>query len=105
MALPDDALPMPTGPGDAPPPTHRWSERDPAAAHRLAAARAAVLEIAAEHELPVENLVEPAVVRRLAWSPPEPVDLASVQAAMTASGARSWQIELTAVALATALAQ
>lgn len=102
-ALPDDALPTPNGPADAPPPTHRWSERDPVAARRLAAARAAVLEIAAEHELPVENLVEPAVVRRLAWSPPDPIDLASVEAAMAASGARRWQIELTAAALAGAL--
>ncbi|MEP7054427.1 MAG: HRDC domain-containing protein [Actinomycetota bacterium] len=103
-ALADDALPSQTGPGDSPPPTHRWSERDPVAAHRLAAARAAVLEIAAEYELPVENLVEPAVVRRLAWSPPSPVDLASVEAMMTAAGSRRWQIELTAAALAEALA-
>jgi ribonuclease D len=102
-ALPDDALPTATGPGDSPPPTHRWSERDPVAAHRLAAARAAVLEIAAEHELPVENLVEPAVVRRLAWSPPAAVDVPSVAAAMTAAGSRRWQIELTAAALAGAL--
>jgi ribonuclease D len=63
-----------------------------------------VLEIAAEYELPVENLVEPAVVRRLAWSPPDPVDLASVEAAMTAAGSRRWQIELTAAALAAVLA-
>ncbi|MEO6713971.1 MAG: HRDC domain-containing protein [Mycobacteriales bacterium] len=103
-ALPDDALPSPTGPADAPPPTHRWSERDPAAAHRLAAARAAVLEIAAEHQMPVENLVEPAVVRRLAWSPPAAIDATSVEAAMRASGARRWQIALTGTALAAALA-
>ena len=104
-ALPDDALPTPTGPGDSPPPTHRWSERDPVAAHRLAAARAALLEIAAEHQLPVENLVEPAVVRRLAWSPPQPLDLTSVQEQMTASGSRPWQIQLTAAALAAALSE
>lgn len=103
-ALADDSLPTPTGPADAPPPTHRWSERDPIAAHRLAAARAALLEIAAEHELPVENLVEPAVVRRLAWLPPDPIDVDAVRAAMAASGSRSWQIGLAAAALATALA-
>jgi ribonuclease D len=103
-ALPDDQLPLPTGPGDLPPPTHRWSERDPAAAHRLAAARAAVMEIAAELDLPVENLLEPAVVRRLAWSPPEPADAEAVEAFMSAAGARRWQVELTATALAEALA-
>lgn len=104
-ALPDDALPALTGPADSPPPTHRWSERDPAAAHRLAAARAAVLEIAAEHQLPVENLVEPAVVRRLAWSPPDRIDLESVRSAMSGAGSRHWQIELTAAALTTALGE
>ncbi len=103
-ALPDDQLPSPAGPGDLPPPTHRWSERDPVAAHRLAAARAAVLEIAAELDLPVENLVEPSVVRRLAWSPPEPGDADAVRAFMSAAGSRRWQIELTAAALAEALA-
>jgi ribonuclease D len=102
-ALPDDQLPSPAGPGDVPPPTHRWSERDPVAAHRLAAARAAVLEIAAELELPVENLVEPAVVRRLAWSPPKDTDAETVRSVMAAAGSRRWQIELTAQALAEAL--
>jgi ribonuclease D len=103
-ALSDDELPSPTLPGDGPPPTHRWSERDPAAAHRLAAARAAVLEIAAELELPVENLVEPAVVRRLAWSPPDPADEPTVRRVMHELGARQWQVDLTAAALAAALA-
>lgn len=102
--LPDDELPLPTIPGDGPPPTHRWSERDPAAAHRLAAVRAAVLEIAAELELPVENLIEPAVVRKIAWSPPEPADEATLRRVMRELGARQWQIDLTAGALATALA-
>jgi ribonuclease D len=103
-ALSDEELPAQTVPGDGPPPTHRWSERDPAAAHRLAAARAAVLEIAAELELPVENLVEPAVVRRLAWSPPDPPDEPTVRRVMREFGARQWQIDLTASALAPALA-
>jgi ribonuclease D len=103
-ALPDEALPTASAPGEGPPPAHRWSERDPVAAHRLATARAAVLELAAAHELPVENLIEPAVVRRLSWSPPDPVDEAAIRALMTEAGARPWQIELTAPALTAALA-
>src|SRR5581483_10068957 len=45
--------PVPNGP----PPAHRWSERDPAAAARLTAARAVVTALAGEHGLPVENLL------------------------------------------------
>ena len=39
-------------PPEGPPPAHRWAERDPVAAQRLAAVRAAVAAIADEHSLP-----------------------------------------------------
>ncbi|MCW2611629.1 MAG: Ribonuclease D-like protein, partial [Cryptosporangiaceae bacterium] len=81
-----------------------WSDRDPVAAKRLAAARAAVAAVAAEHDLPAENLIVPDSVRRLAWQPPEVVDTQTVRAALTATGARRWQVELTAAPLAEALA-
>jgi ribonuclease D len=103
-ALPDSELPSAAGPGDGtPPPTHRWSERDPVAAARLAAARAAVNAVATKAAVPVENLVEPALVRRIAWLPPEPVSLATVEAALRDGGAREWQVGLVADALAGAL--
>ena len=103
-ALPDSELPDRTGPADgSPPPAHRWAERDPVAAARLAAARAAVTAIAARYAVPVENLVEPAAVRRLAWTPPEPATDDAVADALRASGARPWQVELVAEALAAAL--
>jgi ribonuclease D len=54
--------------------------------------------IAEENNLPVENLVEPALVRRIAWEPPP-----DVAEAMEAGGARSWQIALTADDIAKAL--
>ena len=48
-ALPDAELPRPSGPvSDGPPPAHRWHERDPEAARRLAAVRAAVAALADE---------------------------------------------------------
>ncbi|HEV7825088.1 MAG TPA: HRDC domain-containing protein [Mycobacteriales bacterium] len=103
-AVPERDLPTASAPGDGPPPAHRWADRDPAAAKRLAAARAAVTAIAAEHTLPAENLIAPDAVRRLAWLPPEQVDTASVTAALAASGARQWQVGLVAEALAEALA-
>jgi ribonuclease D len=72
------------------------------AAERLARARAAVAAVAAEHGLPAENLLAPDVIRRLAWTPPAAEDEA-VAAALAASGARRWQVALTAGALAEAL--
>ena len=91
--------PVPTGP----PPAHRWAERDPAAAARLAAARAAVTEIAEANRLPVENLLAPDAVRRISWDPPQPLDPGTVTLALAGYGARPWQVALTAEPLALAL--
>ena len=101
--LPDEALPLPAAVGDGPPPANRWAERDPVAARRLARVRAALTVIAEQHRLPTENLVQPDAVRRLAWQPPEPADEVAVRAALTRSGARPWQVQLVAAALAGAL--
>ena len=81
---------------NGPPPAHRWAERDPAAAARLAAARAVVTAIAEASRLPVENLLSPDVLRRLSWDPPQPSDPETVGAALASYGARAWQVELTA---------
>jgi ribonuclease D len=60
--------------------------------------------LAAEHRLPAENLLSPDTVRRLAWEPPQPPDSGGIAAALTASGARAWQVGLTAGLLAAAMA-
>jgi ribonuclease D len=86
-----------------PPPAHRWSERDPAAAARLAAARETVTGIAAENQLPAENLLPPDAVRRLSWEPPDPPSPDKVAATLAGYGARPWQVVLTAEPLARAL--
>ena len=98
-ALPDASAPA----SDGPPPAHRWSERDPAAARRLAAARAAVAALADEHHLPTENLLPPDAVRRLAWQPPEPLSPETVGAELAGFAARPWQVQLTALPIAKAL--
>jgi ribonuclease D len=105
--LADRELPEVTGATvvAGPPPAHRWSERDPAAAARLVAAREAVSAIAAAHGLPVENLLSPDAVRRLSWEPPDPATAGTVAAQLAGYGARPWQAELTAGALADALRQ
>ena len=98
-SLPGTASPLPEGP----PPAHRWAERDPVAAQRLTAVRAAVAAIADEHSLPAENLLPPDVVRRLAWRPPEPPSPEGVGADLLEHGARPWQAELTAKPISRAL--
>ncbi|MBX6356200.1 MAG: ribonuclease D [Micromonosporaceae bacterium] len=101
--LRDDQLPVPPT-LDGPPPPHRWSERDPVAAARLARCREVVTRIAGQHRLPPENLISPDSVRRLAWTPPEKLDVDSVAAALAGTGARRWQIALVADELTEALA-
>ena len=51
--------------------------------------------LAAELDVPVENLLTPDYVRRLAWSPPDPLSADSVDAALAELGARPWQRRLT----------
>ena len=104
LALDEADLPARTGPpGDGPPPAARWPERDPEAASRLAAVREVLTELAAQWSVPVENLVPPDAVRRLAWSPPEPPTTDAVAAVLASHGARPWQVELTASRFTTAL--
>lgn len=103
-ATPDSDLPVSRSALDGPPPAHRWRDRDPAAAGRLVAAKQAVAAVAAEHTLPVENLLSPDLVRRLAWSPPEPLTVGSVSRALAGAGARPWQVQLTLGPLCAALA-
>jgi ribonuclease D len=104
-ALPESALPDTGGATAAsgPPPTHRWAERDPAAAARLVAIRATVADVAAAHTMPAENLLPPDAVRRISWEPPDPPDPIAVEAALARYGARPWQRELTAGPIAAAI--
>jgi len=102
-ALPEADLPLQHLPADGPPPPRVWAERDPAAAARLAAARAAVTELARSLDLPVENLLSPDSVRRLCWVPPEPLSRQSVELVLRGLGARQWQIDLAATVLFEAL--
>jgi ribonuclease D len=60
-------------------------------------------ELAQEHRMPVENLLTPELLRRLAWSPPG-TDAATVADYLRAGGAREWQVSLTAERLAVAMA-
>jgi ribonuclease D len=70
-----------------------WSDRNPVADKRLKSARAAIAVVSAEVDIPVENLLTPELLRRLAWTPPEPLELESVTSALAGLGARAWQVD------------
>ncbi|NLF04987.1 MAG: ribonuclease D [Actinomycetales bacterium] len=104
-SLPASALPSSRGPrnGESVPPARAWPDRDPEAAARLAAARAALAEISARVNVPVENLALPELVRRLCWSPPSDTSVRGVGDFLAAGGARPWQVELVAAPLSGAM--
>ena len=103
LEMPEDDLPTRAPRQEGPPHPRMWADRDPVADRRFKAARAAMLTLAEEHGLPVENLLTPDYVRRAMWTPPatrEPADLAAAQRAQLRElGARPWQVELVTGAL------
>ena len=78
---------------DAMPPPRVWSERNPEADKRLKAARAAITLVSTEVSIPVENLLTPELLRRLAWTPPDPLEIDSVRSDLMGFGAREWQVD------------
>ncbi|MFF4210273.1 HRDC domain-containing protein [Streptomyces sp. NPDC001796] len=102
-ALPEAELPQPGQPVTGPPPPRAWADKDPAAAARLSAARAAVSALAEQLTMPQENLISPDTVRRLCWEPPKPVDAEAVASALAGYGARAWQVEQVTPVLVKAL--
>ena len=98
-ALPDAELPPMANRSDGPPQVRSWADRDPVAAARLNAARAAVSALSEERNVPIENLLTPDYLRRLLWSPPKVADDQldeAVQAELLRLGARQWQVDLMA---------
>lgn len=104
MDLEEADLPAARGPrGDGPPQPRLWADKRPDAAARLEAARAVIAEITEKHAVPAENLLQPDALRRLCWEYAGG-GAQSVRAFLAARGARAWQIDLTADALAAAFA-
>lgn len=83
-------------PNDGPPPVRAWTERNPEADARLKAARNQLTALSEEISIPVENLLTPETLRRLAWTPPASLSVESIQAALESLGARPWQIDVSA---------
>ena len=107
VALPEQEWPAMRTQSDALPPIKLWRERFPEKFAPLSHARALIEAIATHNSIPVENLISPESIRRICWSPPSGAtstrDEAAVRAALTVAGARPWQIDLVASALAGAL--
>lgn len=95
-----DDLPAIRVAGDALPPVRAWADRNPAAAERIGPAREAIAGLAQELAIPVENLLTPEYLRRVAWAPPEPPTADAIGDALQALGARPWQVALTAQRIA-----
>ena len=107
VALPEDQWPQMRTNADTLPPIKLWRDKFPEKFAPLSHARAAIELIAQENSIPVENLITPEHVRRVCWSPPagatETLSLSLVEESLRKLGARQWQIDLVAPALAVAL--
>jgi ribonuclease D len=107
VALPEDQWPTMRTNADTLPPIKLWRDKFPEKFAPLSHARAAIELIAQVNQIPVENLMTPEHVRRVCWKPPigatTTLSVSEVEKALTELGARQWQIDLVAPALAAAL--
>ena len=95
-ALDLEDLPPMRGSGVGLPAIKIWEEKNPLGYARVTHARAQVAQVAAEMNMPVENLLSPDALRKLCWPEPpnEPSQLEGyIQAQLSQSGARKWQID------------
>jgi ribonuclease D len=99
-------LPSMRGPAsDQLPPPRSWIDRAPDADARYKAARAMLQNMSEAMSIPLENLLTPDHLRRVAWDAPEVFDVEHVSEALRAAGAREWQIRVTAPAIAKAFVE
>ncbi len=89
----DPEPPSMRGSGDGVPAPRVWAEKNPEADRRLKKARAAVTARAEELAIPVENMLTPETLRRVAWTPPAELTPAAIATALAEHGARAWQVE------------
>jgi len=88
------------------PPIKIWKEKNPLGYARLTHARAALIELSQQLQIPSENLITPDYVKRICWQEP-PSDMSDyesfVEGELTRLGARSWQVEQVVSLIAPAL--
>ena len=107
VSMPEEQWPAMRTNADTLPPIKLWRDKFPEKFAPLSHARAAIELIAQENLIPVENLITPEHVRRICWKPPvgatTTLSISEVEKGLAALGARQWQIDLVAPALAAAL--
>jgi len=82
-----------------------WEQTNPAAAARWAAARPTLTEVAEDHSLPPENLLTVASLAQIVWPDDADRSVDGLRTALANVGARPWQQDLVAPALADALSR
>jgi ribonuclease D len=103
--LTTEDLPAAKVPGEVLPPPRVWADKNPQADKRLKNARAAITLTSEELNIPLENLLTPELLRRLAWNPAVEFESAAIAEALLGMGARPWQVEATATDIATAFVE
>jgi ribonuclease D len=107
VSTPEEQWPAMRTNADTLPPIKLWRDKFPEKFAPLSHARAAIELIAQENQIPVENLITPEHVRRICWKPPvgatSTLSISEVEKGLSELGARQWQIDLVAPALAAAL--
>lgn len=89
----DQEPPSMRGTGDGVPAPRLWADKNPDADRRLKLARAAVMARAEELAIPVENILTPETLRRVAWTPPADPTPESIADALRELDARPWQVD------------
>lgn len=78
------------------PPIKIWKEKNPLGYARLTHARAALIELSMQLQIPSENLITPDYVKRICWQEP-PKNMSDYESFVAQElnrlGARSWQVE------------
>lgn len=100
-----EEYPVSRAPGDTLPPPRVWADKNPEADKRLKAARAAVTAVSTELSIPVENVLTPELLRRAAWNPPTEITAETIADTLAVSGARPWQVDVTAQVIAQAFVE
>lgn len=101
----DQDPPTMRGTGDGVPAPRLWADKNPEADRRLKLARAAVTAHAEALAIPVENLLTPETLRRIAWAPPAEPTADAIGDAMRQHDARPWQVEQLAGLIADAFVE
>jgi ribonuclease D len=96
VGLASTDLPNLRGTGESMPPPRVWADKNPEADRRLKLARAGVTAVAEGLNIPLENVLTPETLRRVAWKQPVDLTLENIEAELETWGARPWQIDATA---------